>query len=146
MCRDNGIWRQCPSLIWPSTCPRPQSWSQAQRWVGGVCAGGTLPQGQAPITQDLFFFFFCLASISRLKTRAPRREWKSRGRGEGGEKGEEEGSLEGEGRKEGAESQLASATRFPAPWTGPHSHGTWALSWEWERSSGDLTLGGQWAL
>lgn len=110
MCRANGIWRQCPSLIWPSTCPRPQSWSQAQRWVGGVCAGGTLPQGQAPVTQDLFFFF-CLASISRLKTRAPRCEGKARGRGEGGDKGEEEGPLEGEGRKEGAESQLASATR-----------------------------------
>ena len=27
-----------------------------------------------------------------------------------------------EGRKEGAESQLASAIRFPAPWAGPHCH------------------------
>ena len=76
-----------------------------------------------PITQDLFSF--CLASISRLKTRAPRHEGKARERGEGGEKGEEEGPLEGEGRegrKEGAESQLASAIRFPAPWAGPHCH------------------------
>lgn len=72
--------------------------------------GELFPKAKPP-SLKIFFFFFCLASISRLKTRAPRCEGKARGRGEGGDKGEEEGPLEGEGRKEGAESQLASATR-----------------------------------